>query len=392
MSTFYLENTGTCTRVKLYGEDVRNLLLLNEWDETNDYRQAEYIFINTCSFLQTKADYFLNKIQKHVVLAENNQKIVIIGCLGGVHKDDIESIDKEIIIFTRDLNEIKNYFNFANSPVSKATNVGKDLSNKKKLLKTFNKYILKSKHIDFRLKQDKVCYLQMSVGCLGKCSYCSEKFITKLYSRPIPEIMEAIYDGIDRGFELFSLSSDDASAYGKDIGSSLDELLLELQKIENPISIIIPEFNPQGLSDSVIESLKDDKFLYITIPIQSGSQDILNKMKRPYQIDEVLEKVRRIKENNKKLMINTHIIVGFPGETENDFEKTKELLKTGLFDRVKVFMYSERPGTEAAEFPNKISNDIKEKRRDEILKLMKIQNLKKMSLTNLILNLEQIKE
>src|SRR5699024_124148 len=114
------------------------------------------------------------------------------------------------------------------------------------------------------------------------------------------------------------------------------------------------EFNPQGLSKTVMECLTDKKFLYITIPIQSGSQKILNKMQRPYQIKDVMRKVKNIKENNPDLMINTHIIVGFPGETDEDFNETIKVLKTGLFDRVKVFKYSQQPGTKAASFPDQI--------------------------------------
>ncbi len=103
------------------------------------------------------------------------------------------------------------------------------------------------------------------------------------------------------------------------------------------------------------------------------------------------KKIKLIKKNNKNLKINTHIIVGFPEESEEDFQKTKEVIQTGLFDRVKVFMYNERPKTKAKDFPNKVAEDIKLKRRNEILKIEKIQNIKNFSLTNLILNKEQLK-
>lgn len=288
--------------------------------------------------------------------------------------------------------EIKNYFNFQILPESKTTTVCFKLSPFQEVLYAFNKYLLHSKHIDYRLKRNDVCYIQISVGCQGKCTYCSEKFVTKLKSRPIPEIIEVIQDGIDRGYTLFGLSTDDASAYGKDIGTSLDELLKRLSQFDEDIYFTIPEFNPQGLTDSMIKTLSDKKFLYITIPIQSGSQRILDKMKRPYQINTIIEKIKLIKKLNKSIMINTHIIVGFPGETKNDFDETKKVLGLGLFDRVKVFVYSERPKTEAANFKNKVKPEIKERRRDEVLKIMRIINFKKLSLTNLILNLEQIKE
>lgn len=389
---FYIYNAGTCIRVKLFGEDVRNLLKLNGWNECSVAAIADYLIINTCSFLESKSSYFLEFIQIIEKQRLPFQKIVVIGCLGGTHEKEILAISKDILIFKRDLDVIACSFKCDQMPKATATNISETLPLSKMILEKFNRCFLHSKHIEFRLKREHVCYIQMSTGCLGKCTYCSEKFITKLKSRPIKEILDAVDDGIKRGFTLFSLSSDDASAYGKDIGSSLDELLMELCKIKQNIYFIIPEFNPQGLSESVIKSLSDKKFLYITIPIQSGSQKILNKMKRPYEIDKVVKDVCRIKNSNKHLMVNTHVIVGFPGETDEDFEKTRMLLKTGLFDRVKVFMYSERPGTKAALFPDKVSQTIKENRRQKIIKTMRHSNLKKMSLTNLILNLEQIKE
>lgn len=389
---FYLFNTGTCTRVRLFGEDVRTLLKINGYYEVKNPFDADYIFVNTCSFLKSKSDYFLNFIKELNWKISSSQKIVIIGCLGGSHKFAINIINPNIIIFKRDIESIKEYFHFDKLPKAKNHIVGQQLSKKQKIISLLNQYLLHSKHIDYRLKQDKVCYIQMSIGCQGTCSYCSEKFITKLKSHTVPEIIEAVYDGIDRGFTLFGLSSDDASAYGKDIGTSLDELLKELVKINSDIYFNIPEFNPQGLSKTVMECLTDKKFLYITIPIQSGSQKILDKMQRPYQIKDVMRKVKNIKENNPDLMINTHIIVGFPGETDEDFNETIKVLKTGLFDRVKVFKYSQQPGTKAASFPDQISDLVKGERYKKVLKVVRINNIKKHSLVNLILNTEQIKE
>lgn len=383
-------NTGTCTRVKLYGKDVEQLILSNNW-KLVDQDEADYIFINTCSFLESKSSYFLNKVKEINDNLRPKQKICIIGCLGGTHKSEIEKISKEIIIFKRDILEIKEYFKLEGNIKTKTTSVSDKLPLKKKVIYIFNKLFLHSKHIEYRLKRDKVCYLQMSSGCRGKCTYCSEKFITKLKSRTIDEILDAINDGIERGYTLFGLNSDDASCYGKDINTNLESLLGEIVKIDKDIYFSIPEFNPNGLTDRVIELLKDKKFLYITVPIQSGSNRILKLMQRPYTIDEVLEKVKKIKENNKNIRINTHVIVGFPDEQEVDFNKTKEILNTGLFDRVKVFMYNDRPNTVASKMNNKISNEVKEKRKKELLKVIKKQNIKHFSLTNLILNREQLK-
>jgi len=387
----YVYNSNTCTRVKLYGIDVTNLFTINGYEISKTIEDANIVIINTCSFLKSKEEYFLNFIRKVNNDLKKNQKLIIIGCLPSINKKGILEINDKIILFGRDINAIKEYFKFKKDILTKATSVKDKLSFKKELLYQFNKYILKSKHIEYRLKRNKVCYLQISSGCRGKCTYCSEKFTTKLKSRTIEEIKEAIYDGINRGYKLFGLNSDDASAYGKDINLSLEELLEEIVNIKEDINFSIPEFNPNGLSKTVIKCLKDKKFLYITVPIQSGSQDILDMMQRPYKIDEVIEKIRIIKKNNKNLKINTHVIVGFPGETEKDFLKTKKVLSLGLFDRVKVFMYNERPNTIAATLPNKVKEEVKLKRRNELLSLMKKQNIKHFSLTNLILNKEQLK-
>lgn len=387
----FVINENTCTRVKLYGMDVINLFKINGWEIVKEKEEADYIAINTCSFLNSKAAFFLNKVRCLYNEKTKKQKIMIIGCLGGTNKSDIDEMAEDIIIFKRDITEIKEYFKFKKLPDTKSTSVEDKLPLKKQLLYLFNKYILKSKHIEYRLKRNKVCYLQISSGCQGKCSYCSEKFITKLKSRSVEEIIDAINDGIKRGYKLFGLNSDDASAYGKDLNTNLENLLKEIVKIKEDINFSIPEFNPQGLTDNVVELLKDKKFLYITCPIQSGSNKTLKNMKRPYNIEFALKQLRKVKENNKNLMINTHVIVGFPGETEKDFQETIKVLETGLFDRVKVFMYNERPNTEALKINPKVSEEEKEKRKELVLEVIRKNNLKKKSLTNLILNKEQLK-
>lgn len=388
---FYMYNNGTCTRVKLYGVDVYNLFLANGYEEVEKEEFADYIIVNTCSFLKSKEEYFYRFIKAIDNRINDKQRIVVIGCLPSIIRDELLAINENMLLFGRDISEVKKQFKFKKDIQTRATSVSEKLDFNKNLLYQFNKYILHSKHIEYRLKRERVCYLQISSGCRGRCTYCSEKFTTKLKSRPLSEIKEAIFDGISRGYTLFGLNSDDASAYGKDIGCSLEELLEEVVKIKDDIYFSIPEFNPNGLSDRVIECLKDKKFLYITVPMQSGSQRILDLMERPYKIDDVIKRIKRVKKNNKKLKINTHVIVGFPGETEEDFIKTKEILRSGLFDRVKVFMYNERPNTKAALMDGKVPESVKVRRRDELLSVMTKQNIKHFSMTNLILNREQLK-
>lgn len=387
----YFMNQGTCTRVKLFGEDVIKLFTINGNSVSASINEADYIFVNTCSFLQSKEDYFIRLISELYGKKRKDQVLAVIGCLGATNKEAILRISDDILIFKRDMNEIAEYFHFNRFPEAKATYVADKKSFSDRCISFINDTFLHSKHIDYRLKKESVCYIQISTGCLGKCSYCSERFVTKLKSRPVQEILEAVQDGIDRGYSLFGLSADDTSAYGKDISTDIAALLLELSNMKEDIYFTIPEFNPQGLTDEVIDILKDPKFLYITIPIQSGSQHVLNLMKRPYDISHVKKQVAKLREANPTIMVNTHIIVGFPAERPSDFMMTIKLIETGMFDRVKVFKYSERPGTEAAQLYGKIREDEKEKRRKILLSAVRKMNVRKHSLTNLLLNLDQIR-
>lgn len=389
---YYIYNKETCARVNLYGSDIEHLFHINGWSKTKDIMMADIVIVNTCSFLKSKEDYFLNLIKKIHSNLRPKQRILIIGCLGSICRNDILKINPDILIFGRDKSEIKTFFDFTEDTQASAVHIKEDIPLNKRVLNFLNDTLIHSKHIEFRLKKKNVCYIQISTGCRGVCTYCSEKFTTKLHSTPILEIITAIENEIKNGYTLFSLSSDDASAYGYDIGTDLDMLLSEITKIDNKeISFIIPEFNPNGITEKTIKLLKDSRFLYITIPIQSGSQNILDRMKRPYMIQDVVNKIRQIKKINPNIMINSHLIVGFPGETESDFAKTMILVQTGFLDRVKVFKYSKRPGTEAANYPNQISEQKKEERAIALLKAIKKMNLKKKSLTNLILNMDQIK-
>lgn len=387
--TFYMINEGVCTRVKLYGEDVRKTLLINNWNEET-INKAEYIFINTCSFLKIKEDYFLNLIKKINNELLTHQKIVIIGCLPAVNQKAILNINKNIILFGRQTNEIRNYFKLTKKIKYLSTILDEKLDNKKKIIYFIDKYFLHSNHIAFRLKRNKICHIQISTGCLGKCTYCSEKFITKLKSRKIEDILDAVKDGLKRGYQLFSLNADDVSAYGEDNNESIDSLLENILKLKGDFYICIPEFNPRGLSHKVIELLSNKKVLYITIPIQSGSNKILKAMKRPYNIKSVINNIKTLKVKNMKLKINTHIIVGFPGETEEDFKETLKVIKKGYFDRLKIFEYSDRPGTEASILKNKISKEVQIKRKKILRRQIIINSIKKLSLVDLILNLEII--
>ncbi|MBT3405386.1 radical SAM protein [archaeon] len=373
-------------RLKLFGEDLKKLFILNGWEETS-LETADYIFINSCSFLKSKEDFFIKKIGGYDFSKKRSQKIFVFGCLSSSNPSRIEAINKEIVLFGRGLEQFVEYFKFKKTDFSCSYTSVEKLSFYKQFLSFMNFFLWQNPNIDYRLKRDKIFHLKISEGCLGNCSYCSEKFTTKLKSRKINNLIFEFKEGIKRGFSIFCFNSDDTSVFGRDNDENIYDLLAGVLNLNGDFLLAVTEFNPGGLLDErAVDLLTSSKICYITLPIQSGSQKILDKMNRCYNINEIIDKILLIKKLNPLVKINTHLIVGFPGETDFDFDKTLSLVKSGVFDRVKIFKYSNRPFTKASKFIGKISEEIKDKRVRMIKKAILLNIIKKGSFPDFILN------
>lgn len=381
---FYLFNEKTCIRLKLFGEDLRNILVGNGWKEA-EREDAEYLFINSCSFISSKEEEVISIIRRIVEQKKKNQKICIFGCLPSTNPKRIKEISPNITLFKRDLEEIINFFKLKRktTPISHTTN--KSLSKSSILIDWANKIFIKDKTITYRLNKNKVFHLKISEGCTGKCTYCSEKFTTRLKSRKISEILQEFRKGLKK-YNIFSLNADDTSSFGQDNNENILSLLNQIIKNNNEFSLAITEFNPRGMNKDIINILSSEKIIFITLPIQSGSQRILDKMKRQYEIRDIISKLIELKKLNPKIKINTHLIVGFPGETKKDFQETLNIIDKNIFDRIKVFKYNDRPGTEASMMPNKISEREKSIREKRLRTKILFNCIKNKQLSNLLLN------
>ena len=349
--------------------------------------QAEIIFVNSCSFIKKKEEEFLRLLSKKFSEKKDFQKLAVFGCLPATSTEKIAQISPEIIQFNRDLSKITEYFGLKSYSMSVNFTNNERLSSRESAILFINKYFLRDPGIKYRLKKDEIFHLKISDGCQGECSYCSERFTTLFKSRRIAEVMRAFNKGIGAGYRLFVLNADDTAAFGADNSEDITQLLAGILSSSISFHLAISEFNPRGLFiDGISQLLSDPRIIYITVPIQSGSDDILKKMKRPYQIAPVMDKIIDLKRLNPKLKINTHIIVGFPGESDEDFQQTANMIRFGLFDRIKVFEYSDRPGTEASRLVQKTPPVIIRKRRNIIFRRMLISNIKQRSISNILLN------
>jgi MiaB-like tRNA modifying enzyme len=220
-----------------------------------------------------------------------------------------------------------------------------------------------------------ICTIPICEGCLGNCAYCAVKFArgaVKSHSR------RAIFDSVEKcvrsGYKEIRITSQDLGTYGVDINSNLVELTHMIDKIDGEHRFRLGMFNPNLVLDSIgelVQVMKSDHFFkFFHIPLQSGSNTILQAMGRKYVVEEWEQIVDTVRHNIDNSTIATDIIVGFPGETEQDFELTMEIISKVRPPVVNISKYGDRPGTLASKAKNKVDTSAKKDRSRRLTKLV----------------------
>lgn len=210
-------------------------------------------------------------------------------------------------------------------------------------------------------------------GCNNFCSYCIVPYVRgRERSRNPKDIIREIEHLVSDGVVEVMLLGQNVNSYGKNLEEpmSFAQLLQEIEKIEGLERIRFMTSHPKDLSDELIEVMKNSKKIckHLHLPVQSGSTEILKKMNRRYTKEQYLELVRKIKEAVPDISLTTDIIVGFPGETEEDFLETMDVVKQVRYDSAFTFIYSKRTGTPAAVMEDQIPEDVVKHRFDRLLK------------------------
>ena len=214
--------------------------------------------------------------------------------------------------------------------------------------------------------------LRIGEGCLFSCSFCCIRFATgKLHSKPIPEIAREFRTGLDRGHRTFQLVCEDVGCYGVDIGTTFPTLLRELLKVDGEYELLLIDFGGYWLVKYFDELLPlfmqhPTKIKELYVSLQSGSPKILKAMHRPENGREVRQKLNELKRKLPHLTFRTTVIIGFPGETEEDFQQTVEAVRDVDFSVVELNKYSDRPGTASSQMKNKIPRKVIDRRTEEI--------------------------
>jgi threonylcarbamoyladenosine tRNA methylthiotransferase CDKAL1 len=222
-----------------------------------------------------------------------------------------------------------------------------------------------------------VSIVEIASGCLSECTFCQTKFAKGLlHSYRIGDIVRQVKEDASAGCKEVWLTSTDSGCYGRDIQTNLAELLRKCAEINGDFKIRVGMLNPQYMPDMVDEivdiySHSDRLFHFIHMPVQSGSDRILRKMKRGHTSRVFSDAVKTLRRKMPYFSISTDIIVGFPTETDDDFEHTLDLLRETQPDVVNISKYSARPGTESARTMRKINSQITKERSERLTRLVR---------------------
>lgn len=219
-------------------------------------------------------------------------------------------------------------------------------------------------------------WVSIMYGCNNFCTYCIVPYVRgRERSRKMTDILEEIKELAKEGYHDITLLGQNVNSYGKDLEDkpTIADLLNEIGKIEGDFLIHLMTSHPKDASDEMIEALKNNKHCAncFHLPLQSGSDAILKKMNRHYDTEKYLSIIDKLRRDREDMVLTTDIIVGFPGETDEDFEKTIEIIKKVKYDSIFSFIYSRRKGTPADKMEDHISEEIKHIRYD---RLCQVQN------------------
>ncbi len=351
-----------CAKNLVDSEQIMGMLVDSHIELVNDPSLADTIIINTCGFIDSSKQESINTILEMVA---SQKRIVVVGCLVERYVEELKRELPEVDLFIpiRDYDKLPLLLNkLWNEDV-----VQYDFSYRHRLLST----------------PEFTAYLRISEGCNNCCTYCAIPLIRGPFkSRPLAEIIQEAHLLADKGIKEIVVISQDTTRYGSDLFPKLSivTLLKELLKISSFRYIRLLYLYPDEIDDELLYLIAKEPRLtpYFDLPIQHASDRILEAMhrrgNREFLKNLIQNRIRKIVPN---AVIRTTIIVGFPGESDEDFELLKTFLEEMQIDHLGAFMYSREEGTASYSFPNQVPESIKKARYDELMRLQRVISYRK---------------
>ncbi|MFT8314428.1 MAG: tRNA (N6-isopentenyl adenosine(37)-C2)-methylthiotransferase MiaB [Clostridium sp.] len=371
---FYIETWG-CQMNEEDSEKLSGMLKISGYEKTDNKKSANLIIFNTCCVRENAEQKVFGNLGALKSVKEKNPDLIIGICGCMMQQDDMANtiIKKfpfvDIIFGTHNSHMLPEYLN-------RVKQEGKSIVE----IWDKEKGIVEGLPVD-RLSKIKA-FVTIMYGCNNFCTYCIVPYVRgRERSRTPDDIEKEVRELVEEGYKEITLLGQNVNSYGKDLSPALDfaDLLLRIDKINGLERIRFMTSHPKDLSFKVIEAVRDGEKIceHIHLPVQSGSSRLLKKMNRHYDKKYYIDLIRNIKREIPNIALSTDIIVGFPGETEEDFKDTLDLIREVEYDSAFTFLYSPRKGTPAAEMDEMVSEEVKHERFNRLVNLVNEISAKK---------------
>lgn len=357
-----------CSKNLVDTEMMIGLFKEHEYKIVNNPKEADIILINTCGFIESAKEEAINTILEMAEYKKNKCKYIIAtGCLVKRYEEELKKALPEVDLFIACDNYDEFWKEIERIIPREDTSSSYNLEYEKRIITT----------------GDKMAYLKIAEGCSNRCTYCAIPYIRGPFvSRKIEDILNEAKLLAKKGIKELIVIAQDTTKYGIDIYGEpkLANLLEELCKIDGIEWIRFLYAYPETITDELIEVVKNnDKICkYFDIPIQHIQDRVLKRMNRQSSGKSIKELMKKIRKEIPDVILRTTVIVGFPGETDEDFNELYDFIKETKFDKLGAFMYSKEDGTPAARLKEQIHHSTKKSRYNKIMKIQ--QEISKQNL------------
>lgn len=354
-----------CSRNRVDSEVMVGTLLRDGWSSVDSPEEADAVVVNTCGFIASAKEESVDTILAMAELKKTNpqMKLVVAGCLTQRYKSQLVKGLPEVDLFIG---------------TDEFSRIGELLANRQAQGAIFAKrtnYLYNEDMPRVNTLAAHSAYVKVAEGCQHNCAFCIIPAIRgRLRSRPVHSVVKEVMNLVDSGVQEINLIAQDLAAYGRDLKETdLLELLKALVKIDGLKWVRLLYVYPENISDEFLEFFaKEEKIVkYLDIPVQHGSNTVLKRMNRDVTREEIMSTVKKLRSKVPSVAIRTSVMVGFPGESREEFEDLKSLVQELEFEHLGCFTYSQEEGTVAGRMTDQLDDATKESRQEEIMSLQK---------------------
>ena len=367
-----------CSKNLIDTEATIGIFKEHKFNIVNNEEKADILVINTCGFIESAKEEAINTILEMVEYKNKRCKyLIVMGCLVQRYYEELIKAIPEVDLFLK-IDEYDEIWEKIEDLIKRDIVQKSKKKTSKKISEIRAMPMLKQEEFLNRVitTGKNFAYLKIGEGCSNKCTYCAIPYIRGPFvSRKMEDILEEAKGLAKQGIKELIVIAQDTTKYGEDIygETKLAELLQELSKIEEIKWIRFLYSYPEGITDELIDVVASNSKIakYFDIPIQHISNDVLKKMNRRTNKEQITGLIEKIRIKIPNVTLRTSLIVGFPGETEQNFKELQEFIKFAKFDKLGAFMYSKEEGTPAEKLPNQVHGNTKKSRYNRIMQEQK---------------------